>query len=97
MLDRSGLRVIYDAASHVEAELASVLKDKVWIWKPARSHQLVDIQNKLHLVKINEEDSGPHLLSLCALKHGMRLEKNGLRWMGGSYYGLIWLFPSTTS
>ena len=95
MLERYGLRVTYDAASHVEAELASVLKDKDWIWKPARSHQLVDIQNKLHLVEINEEDSGHHLLSLCVLKHGMRLEKNGLRWMGGSYYGLIWLFPST--
>ena len=100
MLEGYGLRAIYDAASHVEANLASVLNDKVWIWKSARSHQLVDIQSKLHLVEIKEEDkkpSGPQLLSLCVLKHGMRLEKNGLMWIGGRYCGLIWLFPSTPS
>ena len=56
MLEGYGLRAIYDAASHVEANLASVLNDKVWIWKSARSHQLVDIQSKLHLVEIKEED-----------------------------------------
>ena len=56
MLERYGLRVIYDAASHVEAKLASMLNDKVWIWKSARSHQLVDIQSKLHPVEIKEED-----------------------------------------
>ena len=97
MLEGYGLRAIYDAASHDEANLASVLNDKVWIWKSARSHQLVDIQSKLHLVEINEEYSGLHLLILCLLKHGMRLEKNGLMWIGGRYCGLIWLFPSTPS
>lgn len=56
MLERYGLRAIYDAGSHVEANLGSVLSDKVWIWKSARSHQLVDIQSKLHLVEIKEED-----------------------------------------
>ena len=49
LLERYGLRVIYDAASHVEAKLASVLNDKVWIWKSARSHQLVDVVNYIRL------------------------------------------------
>ena len=31
-----GYRVIYDAASKPEAKVESVLRDKVWIWKPAK-------------------------------------------------------------
>ena len=35
-----GHRVIYDAASKPEAKVEFVLRDKVWIWKPARSDDL---------------------------------------------------------
>ena len=38
-----GHRVIYDAASKPEAKVESVLRDKVWIWKPARSDDLVTL------------------------------------------------------
>uniref|UniRef100_A0A2N9H1D4 Reverse transcriptase domain-containing protein n=1 Tax=Fagus sylvatica TaxID=28930 RepID=A0A2N9H1D4_FAGSY len=34
-------------ASQFEAKIATVLKDKQWVWKAVRSEQLVDIQSKL--------------------------------------------------
>ena len=33
----------YDAASKPEVKVESVLKDKVWIWKPARSDDSVTL------------------------------------------------------
>lgn len=38
-----GNRVVYDAGSSVEAKLSSVLKEREWIWQPARSDDLVNI------------------------------------------------------
>jgi hypothetical protein len=42
-----GFRVIYDASSRPEAKVDSVLKNKTWVWKPARSEDLVTIQSQL--------------------------------------------------
>ena len=38
-----GYWVIYDAANKPEAKVESVLRDKVWIWKLARSDDLVTL------------------------------------------------------
>ena len=38
-----GYRVIYDATNKPEAKVEYVLRDKVWIWKPAKSDDLVTL------------------------------------------------------
>ena len=38
-----GYTVIYAATNKPEAKVESVLRDKVWIWKPARSDDLVTL------------------------------------------------------
>ena len=40
-----GYRVIYDAASKPEAKVESVLRDKVWIWKPAKVSYILCVSN----------------------------------------------------
>ena len=38
-----GYRAIYDADSKPKAKVKSVLREKVWIWKPTRSDDLVTL------------------------------------------------------
>lgn len=40
-MNNMGHRAVYDAQSKVEAKLSTVLKEKNWNWKPARSKALV--------------------------------------------------------
>ena len=47
---------IYDAARNLEAKVDSVLKDKTWIWRPAKSNTLVTVQCQLLLVELKDED-----------------------------------------
>lgn len=56
LYDRYSYRIVYDAGSKVDAKLVSVLKDKSWIWPPARSVELVHIQSQLPLVRIGDVD-----------------------------------------
>jgi hypothetical protein len=42
--------------SSFDAKLDSVLRDKNWLWNPARSEELVSIQHKLSLINIRDED-----------------------------------------
>ncbi|XP_075641997.1 uncharacterized protein LOC142613508 [Castanea sativa] len=49
-------RAIYDAASNPEAKVDFVLKDKTWIWRPARSDALLTIQCQLFLIELKDED-----------------------------------------
>ena len=56
LLQKYGCRVVYDATSHLEAKLASVLHNKIWTWRPGRSDHLVNIQSKLPLIDFKEED-----------------------------------------
>ena len=43
LIQRFGSCVIYDAASNPKTKVDSLLKDKTWIWRPARSDALVTI------------------------------------------------------
>lgn len=43
---------MYDAASSVNAKLASVISDRNWDWGHARSEDLVTILSKLPLLEI---------------------------------------------
>ena len=68
-----GYRIVYDAASRVEAKVASVLKDKQWIWNPVRSDALVNVQSKLFLVDRKEIllfGLLPILVNMCLLQLG---------------------------
>jgi hypothetical protein len=56
LLEQYGYRVIYDARSKIDAKLATVIHDREWNWPAARSEALVNVQSKLPLVQIGEED-----------------------------------------
>ena len=56
LVQRFGSHVIYDAVSNLEAKMDSMLKDKTWIWRLARSDALVTIQCQLFLVELKDED-----------------------------------------
>lgn len=47
VIEKCGYRVIYDACSHIDAKLWSVLRNGVWLWRPSRSEELVGIQMRL--------------------------------------------------
>uniref|UniRef100_A0A2N9ERV9 Endonuclease V n=1 Tax=Fagus sylvatica TaxID=28930 RepID=A0A2N9ERV9_FAGSY len=51
-------RIIYDAASKFEAKVDTVLKNKIWVWKPARCEEFVSIQSQLGLIKMKIRCSG---------------------------------------
>jgi hypothetical protein len=56
LFDSYGFRVVYDAQSRLKAKVSSVIKNKVWYWKAARSNALVDIQSRLPEIKISACD-----------------------------------------
>jgi hypothetical protein len=51
-----GHRLIYYAASSFDAKVSSVIQNKEWHWRPARSEELVDIQSKLCQIQFKECD-----------------------------------------
>ena len=48
--------IIHGATIKSEAKVDFVLKNKIRVWKPARSKELITIQCQLCLVKIKAED-----------------------------------------
>ena len=49
-------RIIHGAATKSEAKVDFVLKNKLRVWKPARSKELITLQCQLCLVEIKDED-----------------------------------------
>jgi hypothetical protein len=47
---------VCDAQSRVEAKLSSVILNGEWYWRPARSDDLVEIQSRLHEVRLGLYD-----------------------------------------
>jgi hypothetical protein len=47
LIEQYGFRVVYDAQSNIKAKLSSVIYNGEWVWRPARSEALVEIQAKL--------------------------------------------------
>ena len=43
-------KIVYDAASNLQAKVSSVIQNKEWCWCPARSEDMVEIQSKLSLI-----------------------------------------------
>ena len=88
-----GHRIVYDAASKPEAKVDSVIKEKQWIWNPARSDDLMDVQSKLFLVEFKEEallyGLLPILGSMFVQQLGRGLELMGMKRNGGDRR-LIW-------
>jgi hypothetical protein len=56
LFEKYGYRIIYDSQSQLNAKLVSILRNKMWCWKPARSEALVDIQCKLPEVHLGVID-----------------------------------------
>jgi hypothetical protein len=56
LLENYGHRVVYDAQSRVEAKLSSVILNGEWFWRPGRSKDLVEIQARLHEVRLGLYD-----------------------------------------
>jgi hypothetical protein len=52
-----GPRVIYDAQNKLDARLSTVIKDVQWMWRPAQSNILVEIQSQLSLVPLGGKDT----------------------------------------
>jgi hypothetical protein len=44
LIEKYGPRIVYDASSRLDSKLISVLNNRNWCWKPARSEALVEIQ-----------------------------------------------------
>ena len=59
---RYGYRVINDAIGNIEAKVGG-FKDKTWVWRPARSEDLVAIQSKLPMMAIGSRDRPIWILS----------------------------------
>lgn len=51
---RYGHRLVYDTGSKVEARLASFLKRKEWCWPAARSDEMVSVQSKLCMLRLEK-------------------------------------------
>ena len=47
-------RIVHGAATKSEANVDSVLKNKIWVWKPACSKKLITIQCLLCLVELKD-------------------------------------------
>jgi hypothetical protein len=56
LLENYGYRVVCDAQSRVEAKVSSVILNGEWYWRPARSDDLVEIQSRLHEVRLGLYD-----------------------------------------
>lgn len=54
---------VYDSGIGLHATLDKVIKNGEWVWPPASSDQLVDIQSKLSLVIRKQEDEPRWLVS----------------------------------
>jgi hypothetical protein len=55
-LEKYGYRAMYDAGSHVDARVSSIIRNGEWYWPAARSDQLVQIQSRLPEIPIGESD-----------------------------------------
>jgi hypothetical protein len=51
-----GYRAAYDAQSNLDAKLSSVILNGEWVWRPARSDALVEIQTKLPEISFGSHD-----------------------------------------
>lgn len=56
LIEKYGFRVIYDAGSHKEAKVSSIIRNGNLFWHGARSDSIVAIQSKLPEVVIGDAD-----------------------------------------
>ena len=89
-----GHRIINDAASKTDARVDSVLIDKQWHWRPARSEELVSVQSKLFSINLREEDkalwsvSSSGRFSCAATWNELRTKGNEVNWWNLIWYSL---------
>ena len=78
-------RIIHDATTKSEAKVDFVLKNKIRVWKPARSKELITIQWQLCLAEINNDKaSGLQLdqigCSCAAIYNEQKAKADELGW-----------------
>jgi hypothetical protein len=56
LLDTYGFQIVYDFGIGIDAKLSAILQNGNWIWPPARSEVLVNIQSQLLGIAIGEAD-----------------------------------------
>ena len=98
LYEKYGCRVIYNDATSMDAKLSNEMRNNGdQRWKPAKSNEIVAIQNKLRLVEIGGENQPMWLLSQTGKFNfamtwcDVRLKKPEISWRK-----LTW-FPIATS
>jgi hypothetical protein len=56
LIDAYGLRIVYDSGIGIDARVSSVLQNGNWVWPPAWSDHLVDIQSRLPDIELRDVD-----------------------------------------
>jgi len=56
LLDNFGYRIVHDSDFSLHSKLDVIIKNGDWLWPHARSDGLVEVQSKLHTVKIGDSD-----------------------------------------
>jgi hypothetical protein len=56
LIDSYGFRMVYDSGIGLDARVSSVLQNGNWVWPPARSDHLVDIQSRLSGIDLGDVD-----------------------------------------
>jgi hypothetical protein len=56
LLEKYGYTTVYDAQSSAEAKLSTVIHNGDWLWRPARSEALVEIQVRLSKISLGSSD-----------------------------------------
>ncbi len=91
----NGHRIVLDAASSLCAKVSSVLHNKEWCWRPARSDDLVEVQSKLSLIQLRESDRAVWNLNtsgkftIADTWQHLRMKQTEVQW-----WKLLW-FPTT--
>uniref|UniRef100_A0A2N9JAL9 Reverse transcriptase domain-containing protein n=1 Tax=Fagus sylvatica TaxID=28930 RepID=A0A2N9JAL9_FAGSY len=89
-----GHRIIYNATSKTDARVDSILIDKQWHWRPARSEELFSVQSKLFSINLREEDkalwsvSSSGRFSCAATWNELRTKGNEVNWWNFIWYSL---------
>jgi hypothetical protein len=93
LYEKYGHRVIYDSHSKLEARLDSIIQNGQWCWPTARSDHLVNIQSRLCMVPMGDEDkpkwnaSKTGTFSYSDTWNSIRVKENIVDW-----WSLVW-FP----
>jgi hypothetical protein len=86
LIEKYGPRIVYDASSRLDAKLISVLNNRNWCWKPARSEALVEIQCRLPEVSLGLVDKPVWHIA----RKGSYVCSNTWEFLRGKKHDVLW-------